>query len=1305
VPTQWPKPRRLVVAAVNGGTTAASLILQAQEFLSAASETDAAFGTSAANFNNKAEVASHYTLTNETAALGTATLADVTSDDDTVTSAKASLDAAPAAAAEAFSLTKGLDSKTTGAGDDTFNSANTATVTLNSGDILDGGDGTDTLSVSNTVAAATLGTGVTTTNIEGLSVNAVANTTVDTSLMTGITDVYNNGSLGTLSVTNLKAIPNVHLTSTAADTTVGFASAATVASTADAMTVALNAASVTGSANLTADGIETFNVIASGVSGSATQSQTLTSSSARSVATTGDASTNITVNLAGAGATAATAGSYTGNDATNRVNLTADAADILTVDLKGGDDTYTASSIGAKHTITGGDGTDTLKLTQAVATAASTKATVSGWETLNVSDGGTGTIDMDAFSGVEKVVYDAGLAAATTVDDAVTGIEVEVDVTAAASNLTVDLKTDGAADTIHITLDAIGAGDAIGVINASDAETLNISVDDDTLTATGTIAISSITLGDATTLNISGDAATTVSGATNPTTAVLGTVNAGSMTDNLTISGLNLKSSGGAVTLGSGNDSYTMGTADGADTIDISAGGKDTIVYTALGQSDAAGMDVITGFTSGSDDIDLTALGVTTTTLFGGVGANKTAAEALLGATAAPIAVYQADDQILWVDVSGDNALGAGDFRVQLSGVSTIAATDLKLAASGATTAATAASAVLSTALATNMSAKATNEADTISSTTAFSVGSTFDGAQGADTITFSLTAGGVATVDLDDAAGDIENIETVVLGTGVTQVNLLAADIKGNTGGEIAALTGTSATSQTLLVNTGDVVLSSLTNTNIEVISANDSGGAGITVTIDTANLTDVDRLVLDDGNAGGADTLTLAGGNYDFSAIDLDFDDAGVANVLTIDTVDAKGGTITLDDADVDNVGVITGEATADVITTIAATGDLDLSAMAVTEIDTFTIAGANKTLTIDGDDATALAAAEASVGVTITGSGTSNVTFAVGGGAAALSLADFTITGVDLVNVAAAAAAVDLDLDANSIAGTFTLTGSAGDDTDLTFTEDADYSSMTITAGGFDEITLDEAADVTLSEKAFAGTSTIASILGTAGGVTETLTVTMSTAGTMDMNALATITNAKLTINGTSGNDTIDLGLAGTATDAAMDDATVVLTTGGADTINIDNDAHAADATGLTVTDFTGGTGAGADKLSITNSQNSLPLTFQSITAAASTIATSANAAIEITVAVGTVTDFTATGAGAAVEALIADALNVTTANGTSIVAIYGSGASAGSAAIYEVVDGSAGDLVAGDITVELLAVLSGVTADSLGSGNFI
>ena len=1288
--------KALVVAAVNGGTTAASLLLQAQEFLSAASETDAAFGTSAANFNNKAEVASHYTLTNETAALGTATLADVTSDDATVTSAKASLDAAPAAAAEAFSLTKGLDSKTTGAGDDTFNSANTATVTLNSGDILDGGEGTDTLSVSNTVAAATLGTGVTTSNIEGLSINAVANTTVDTSLMTGITDVYNNGSLGTVSVSNLKAIPNVHLTSAAADTTVGFASAATVAGTADAMTVALNAASVTSSANLTANGIETFNVIASGNSGSATNSQTLTSSTARSVATTGDASTNITVNLAGAGATAATAGSYTGNDATNRVNLTADAADILTVDLKGGDDTYTASSIGAKHTLTGGDGTDTLKLTQAVASAASTKATVSGWETLNVSDAGTGTIDMDAFSGVSKVVYDAGLGGATTVDDAVTGLEVEVDVTAAANNLTVDLKADGAADALTVTIDAIGAGDAIGVIDASDAETLTIAVDDDTLTATGTLAITSITLGDATTVNVSGDAATTISGATNPTTTVLGLFDASGMTDNITVSGVNLKAAGGTVKLGAGDDSWTVGTADGADTYDISAGGKDTITYTAVAQSDAAGMDTIIGFTSGSDDIDLTALGVTTTTLFGGVGANKTAAEAILAGATAPTTVFQADDNILWVDSSNDNQLGAGDFRVLLSGVTTIAATDLGLAASGATSTLSAASAVVNTTTKTNASAVTTNEGDTIKSTAAQIVGSTIDGAQGADTL--QITSG-TAAVDLSAAAGTIANVETVETLSAVSTLTIAAADT-GKATGSISTITGLASATQTLAIAASD----DLTDVTIRNFSTFSDGGANAaaTYTMDADNMTDLSAITI---SGGTADTLELADGTYDLSNIALT---GTAASTLDLNADGNAAKTVTADAADLAMfaAGSITGETTASIITTLNVNDTDDLSSATVTNVDTITIGtsgNTNQTLTLSGADFVA------SNFTTVTGSGDDNLTI---GDDVATDFTNTTISGIDTLDVSAASTNRNISLDSASISGSVTIVAAAN--ANLLLTEDMDVTALTITAGDFDSAVLSEAADITADESIVAAGSSIASIVGTNGGVTETMTITMSAAGTLDLDALATVTDMTLTVVGSSGADTIDASGAGADYDAAYDNMVINLgASGGADTVLLENHTHTGtNATGITIQNFTGGITAEADKLSFLNTGDSTGGGWLTITAAATNIADVDLMVVEIASSVNTVTDFTAVGAGGAVELAIANAIGQDVANNSgaavhTTVILYGAGAQAGNAAVYEVESTTAAttDLTAANITVELIATLTGVTADSLVQSNFI
>jgi hypothetical protein len=1165
--------KALVVAAVNGGTTAASLLLQAQEFLSAASETDAAFGTSAANFNNKTEVASHYTITNETAALGTATLADVTSDDATVTTVKAALDATPSDAAVAFSLTKAIDSKTTGSGDDIFSSANTATVTLSSGDILDGGAGTDTLDVSNTVASATIGTGVTTSNIEALKVNAVAATTVDTALMTGITDVYNNGSLGALTVSGLKAIPNVHLTATSADTTVNFASALTTAGTADAMTVALSAAATSGNANLTVGGIETFNVIASTASGSATKSQTLTSTTAHTVAITGDASTNITVSLPGA--TATQTGTFTGNDATNRTTLTVDAADVVSVDLKGGDDTLTTSSIGAKHTYTGGDGSDTLKLTQAVASAASTKATVSGWETLNISDAGTGTVDMDAFAGVTKVVYDDGLGGAATVDDAVTGVEVEVDVGATAQNLTVDLKTDGAADAITLTLDAVIAGDDIGTINASDAETLTITVDDDSLDATGTLGIASITLGDATTLNISGDAATTIAAATNPTTAVLATLNAGGMTDNISIAGMNFVNSGATVTLGSGDDSLTMGTANGADSIDISAGGKDTIVYTAVAQSDASGMDTITGFTSGSDDIDLTALGVNTTSLFGGVGATKGAAEALLAAATAPTTVFQADENILWVDSSGDNQLGAGDFRVKLSGVSTIVATDLGLSAAGATIAAEAANAVLSTALATSMTAKATNEGDSISSTSAFSVGSTFDGGLGTDTITFSRTAGGTTIIDLDDAAGDIENIENVVLGAGLTRLDLLAADLKANAAGEIASITGP-ATATDLRLSTGSDV-SETTLSGIETITA-----AGDLIVDKEA----VDVAITSIDLAGANATLTLHGATsavtIDFSTTDIADGDAAGNDNLTIG-VDADDSDITviLDANDLIGFDTIAGDATAGVTQTVKINDSDDISALTVTNVDNLYIgnaANSNQTITVSGADFVATNFK------TVVGSGNDNITI---GDAGAVDLTNTTISGIDAINFVTAAAN-DITLDAASISGSVDITAAGG--ADLLITEAGTYTNLSIAGGDFDSMVLTSHATnvytYNVTEAIFdddhtdATATSIVAIDGTAAAADPILAVAMA-GTTLDLEGVTVggvgaTTDVDITVTGTSGNDVItvpDLTTTGSAfsiaTGAGNDEVRVSVGSGNAAPTDTNSVVVIADA--IRITDF--------------------------------------------------------------------------------------------------------------------------------------
>ena len=1253
----------LVAGMVNAGSSQASIILEAATFLTATTTaSDATYGTVATAFVNNSSVASYYTVDKENADVGTSTLSGVDSTAASVTTANAAVDtvSAPAVAAEAFTMTKNLDTKTTGAGDDQFNSTNNSTAnTLTSGDSIDGGAGTDSLTISNTVANAALATGVTAANIETVRMNAVAATTLDMALFSGVTDIYNNGSLGDLVLGSVGSyIPNVHLVSSSADTTVNWLSAATTVGDSDAMTVAMSAAATTSAANLTANGIETFNVLASTASGSATNSQTLTSSSARSVVVTGDATTNITVNLAGAGATDALAGTVTGNSAANIFNVTADSTDKITVDTGAGDDSLTMSTVGALFTLTGGDGTDTLSFTQASASGVSSSATLSGWETLGVTDAGTGTIDMDSFSGVSKVVYDAGLGAASTVDDAVTGIEVEVDVTATAQNLTVDLKTDGSADAVTVTLDAIGAGDNIGTINASDAETLTISVDDDTTDATGTIGISSITLGDATTVTISGDANTTVSGATNPTTPVLTTLNAGGMTDIITLSGINFAAAGATVTLGTGADSLTMGTADGADTIDLSAGGKNTIVYTALGQSDAAGMDVIKGFVSGSDDIDLRGLAnenVITTTQFGGVGATKTAAEGKLGGTNSASVVFQADDSVLWVDINNDGVLNASDFRVQLEGVSTIAATDLKLSSAGNAVSLTAAGATASTTVNTNASKLTTNESDTITTTLTNADTSTVTAAGGtADSLTVSAVVGGTtirlntaaASVNTDMAITGVETVSLAQTTAGITTVNGVPTDVSSLTVTGASAALAVSATANSQTFNS---------SANTDAANASTIAIGAFNTTVTTGAGADIINTIQQDGS-----TITTGAGNDTFNITNV----AAYDDDATLLTLIGGTGTDSLVFADALTVAVDFTDTT-------------DISLSSIETLNLGQVGGASTATLSTANEFTSIAADTTNSTVTITGTGSqlSEVT----------TLTNTNGTNVFNITVSDAGATYDLS----------TLTTGGANEIDV----------ITFQATGSNVLKID-GADIAK----YAGTPVAA-------GTTDTLQVALATVVIPDntFNAFETlelvgtaaldidITDSGLdvarTITGDVGDNTITL----TAVAAAK---SVNISSGGTDTVVV-----AMDATALTtITGFT--PGASGDVLNLVNADNSAVdlTTTGPILAAGVTINSDATDADEAFIFASTASQISgllsATGNGGSVEAAIiaAGLVGATTiADGEFFIAAIDNGTDTG---IYRVTANDTALIDASDIDgITQIATLVGVTADQLVSANVI
>ncbi len=1007
------------------------------------------------------------------------------------------------------SLTKEVDSLSGGAYNDTFNASES---TLTAGDVVQGGAGTDVLRYTATGTSAVTENGFTTSSIETLKLqsDATGGTTFTASGSTDVAKIVNTLSTTDLTVDGVKSLATVELDSVGAgDTQVKF-SAGLITGSSDAVTLNL-ASNVTADdgaigtvtlGNTTGTGFETVNVVTSGSASKLTNIAT----GAATINISGDQ--DLTISDAVASATTIDANSFTG-----KLSIVADSAgtakDVAVTGGTGDDTADFTAGFETSDSFTGGTGTDTLKLTQAVASG-SIDGTLSSVEQLNVSDSGTGTIDMDSYSGITKVLYDAGITAngTATVDDAVSGVTVHVDAAnliAADGSLTIDLKTDGSADVITVEIDSVAAGEGMATLTAGDAETLNISVDDDTTDATGTFTFAAISAGDATSVVLSGDSEITISGFTDPTTPVLASIDASAATDKVVVSGVNFVKTGATITLGSADDTFTFDTADGADTVDLSKGGSDTVVYTALAQSDDA-TDTIKGFTSGDDDIDLTGLvgeNVISSTQFAGVGASFSEAQGKLNGT--KVAVFDSSSNTLWVDIDNDSVLeGAVDFRVKLEGVTSIVATDLALD-TGVTATANQAAFVTTTKTHFTEGKALTNEGDTLNTTVAQVAGSTIDGKSGDDTI--AVTGSGALSLLDANVTGGFTNFETLTVGNAVTTVTLAAAD----TGtGQLTTITGASGYSQSLLLATDD-----LTTVDLDNFTTLTGSGTGATaLTLDTDNFDDVTTITLQDG--AGVDSLVLDNGTYDFSSVTITFADTG-ANVLDLNTTGDTAKTVTADAADLDNVTVITGEATAAIVTTLNINDTDNIGAATVTNIDTITIgtsSNTDQTLSVAGNDFTTAQF------TTVTGSGDDNLTL-IGNNAS--TFASATITGIDTISVAAlTSTAATFDASAASY-GTITLTGAAG--SDLAFTETADYSNLQTTAAQFDLVTVTDATTVTLDATSFNG-DTVA-LEGTAGGGDAVVNLTQRTTGTLDLSGVtegAAGVLGTVAVTGTSGADTI-------------------------------------------------------------------------------------------------------------------------------------------------------------------------------------
>jgi hypothetical protein len=221
-------------------------------------------------------------------------------------------------------------------------------------------------------------------------------------------------------------------------------------------------------------------------------------------------------------------------------------------------------------------------------------------------------------------------------------------------------------------------------------------------------------------------------------------------------------------------------------------------------------------------------------------------------------------------------------------------------------------------------------------------------------------------------------------------------------------------------------------------------------------------------------------------------------------------------------------------------------------------------------------------------------------------------------------------------------------------------------------------------------------------TPGAIASTINASASTFPvTLDLTGFVA-TGGTLVVTDGQSNDVIT----NVSTDAINLLTTINLSSGGADTINYTSNAYGANTNSqLTIGSFTGGTGVAADKLSITIGVVPQAAFFRVIGAANAAVPVLSSVSV-INSAVATVTDFTATADGGAVEAAIASALNgVTTGAVLSTYVLYGSGANTGKAGVYGVTT-TAAAAATGNFGVELIGILTLTGGnDTLTSSNFI
>ena len=921
-----------------------------------------------------------------------------------------------AAADQTFILTTGINSGasfTGSSGNDTFDGSTSNS--LNTGDVLAGGAGTDTLS-------ATLNGTTSAPNISGVEVlNLTAggsNATVSAANVSGVTTVNNVGSTGNLTLTNVGTVPTtLGLNTNSNTTTLTFTSAA-LAGTADVLTVNLDG--VSGNATVALD-------LVSGATGEL-ETVSLVSGSVANVLKTLDSENAGVATVTISGDQAFTLTDAFGDTVTTISAASATGA--LTFSTGADDTTVTTGS--GNDAVTSGAGNDTISL------GAGNDTITSGAGRDNISGGaGADRIQFDGanFDGNDTVAGGADTdtivltANATYTDTDFRNVStVEVITTTGNTGLVVDFNANADASGVSTITGAGSGNDNITIGSAFDnALRINIGTGNDTVTAAAT-----------------SNASVTVSAA------------ASAIDANDVLTGGNL--TGDVIRLSAGGTATFGGSVTKFETVQAVAGtAADADIVIALNDAMILGSNSISVDASGLSNSNAT-LTLTsgesntnaTVNVTGGAGADTItgASEKSNFSGGAGNDVFRFDSLVL--DANDTVSGGDGTDTIQLTNdTGSYVDTDFTNITGVE---------VVSANGAAGWSATFNGNADTAGFTTVTSeagsnvsitLGSAFDNAlrfnlsDGADTVaaassnaavTVSTNAANYTTADSLTGGGTTGDVIRITMGAG----------------GETAAFGNVSGFETITIVGSGDNdVVISMSDTMIGAngsltVNATDLSNSNATLTLTSAETTTTATLTVLGG--AGADTIVGASEKSNFSGgagNDVFVFDAAV--LTSADTLSGGDGT--------DSIAISANHAN----------GVTDADFSNVTGIENLTVSASGNAVV-----ATFNANADASAISTVTGQGTANDVITVGSAFDNALRINLAAGDNDKVDASASSAAITVSVSEANLAAGDTLIGGTGSGDVIRITAEAGSAVFGSSVTGFETITVvgDNDTDVSVT-----------------------------------------------------------------------------------------------------------------------------------------------------------------------------------------------------------------------------------------------